>query len=195
MITLEEAKRNQANLQATAQKILDHYHVEELLKPLGEIHRVGSFRYGLMAKPDIDFLIYNSNPTLESLVNIASKIMLMDGVGKVSIHNQYIWPKDVNVPKSLYIGFKPIWQNVLWQIDAHVMKPEDQLDAENFYVGWDSKLTESQKDTIIFLKANLIEQGRYPNGFYSVMIYKAVLQGNVKTIEELENWKKKYLSN
>jgi hypothetical protein len=75
------------------------------------------------------------------------------------------------------------------------MKPQDHLDAENFYVGWDSKLTELQRETIVFLKANLIEQGRYPNEFYSVMVYKAVVQGDVKTIEELEKWKKIHPNN
>jgi hypothetical protein len=61
MISIEEAKERQAHLQSTAQKILDHYKIEQMLKPLGEVHKVGSFQYGLMVRPDIDFQIFTSN--------------------------------------------------------------------------------------------------------------------------------------
>jgi hypothetical protein len=189
MITLDEAKKQQTKLQATAQQILDHYKIEEKLKTIGQVHRVGSFEYGFMVRPDIDFEIINQNPTLEPLVKIAESIMLANGIGKVSIHNQYIWPEGASVTRSIYLGIKPVWGNIFWQIDVHVMKPDDRVDTENFHIGWQEKLTEEQRNTILYLKANLFELGHYSSNINSVEVYKAVISGKAKTIEELYMWK------
>ena len=187
MISIEEAKTRQASLQATAQDILDHYHIEELIAPLGEVHKVGSFQYGSMVRPDIDFLIYTLNPSIEPLLKIANNVMLSDGIGKVSLHNQYAWPTNSSVTKSMYLGIKPVWDNSFWQIDIHVMKPENHVDQDSFYLGWEKELTQEQKDTILLLKTTLNDSGRYPNEFNSVDVYKAVLNG-VSSIEQLEQF-------
>ncbi len=187
MISIEEANARQANLQDTAQDILDYYHIEELIVPLGEVHKVGSFQYGLMVRPDIDFQVYTPNPSIEPLLKIANNVMLSDGVGKVSLHNQYAWPQNASVTKSMYLGIKPVWNNNFWQIDIHVMKPEDHVDQDNFYLGWEKELTQEQKDTILLLKTILNDNGRYPDEFSSVDVYKAVLHG-VSSIEQLEQF-------
>jgi hypothetical protein len=187
MVSLKEAKERQAILHSTAQDILDYYHIENMLKPLGEVHSVGSFEYGLMVRPDIDFQIYTSLPDIKSLLKIANQVMSADGIGKVSLHNQYIWPDNASVTKSMYLGIKPVWENEFWQIDVHVMKPEDHVDQENFYLGWEKALTDEQRDTILLLKTILSDDGRYPNEFNSVDVYKAVLEG-VLSIEQLEQF-------
>jgi hypothetical protein len=189
MISIEEAKERQNLMQATAQSILDYYAIEPLLEQLGEVHKVGSYVYGLMVRPDIDFLIYSDSPTVKPLLEIANSVMLADGIGKVSIHNQYLWPSNASVTKSMYLGIKPVWENEFWQIDVHVMKPEDHVDQDNFYLNWEKELTEKQKDTILLLKTVLNDDGRYPHEFSSVEVYKAVLMGKVSTIKQLERWK------
>jgi len=189
MISIEEAKERQNLMQATAQSILDYYAIEPLLEQLGEVHKVGSYVYGLMVRPDIDFLIYSDSPTVKPLLEIANSVMLADGIGKVSIHNQYLWPSNASVTKSMYLGIKPVWENEFWQIDVHVMKPEDHVDQDNFYLNWEKELTEKQKDTILLLKTVLNDDGRYPHEFNSVEVYKAVLMGKVSTIKQLERWK------
>lgn len=194
MISIEEAKERQAKLQSTAQSILDYYHIEEMLKPIGYVHKVGSFQYGFMVRPDIDFQIFTPTPTIKSLLEIANAVMSADNIGKVSLHNQYVWPEGASVTKSLYLGVKPIWENQFWQIDIHVMKPEDHVDQENFYLGWEKELTDEQHDVILLLKTVLSDEGRYPHEFSSVEVYKAVLSGQVSTIEQLEEWKKRQTS-
>jgi hypothetical protein len=89
----------------------------------------------------------------------------------------------------MYLGIKPVWDNEFWQIDVHLMKPDDHIDQGNFYLGWENDLTAAQRDTILILKTILNDNGRYPNEFSSVEVYKAVLSGQVSTIEQLEKWK------
>lgn len=189
MISVNEAKNRQAQLQSTAQSILDHYHIEEMLEPLGDVHKVGSFQYGFMVRPDIDFQVFTPDPSIEPLLKIANTIMTTEGIGKVSLHNQYVWPKNASVTKSMYLGIKPIWEDSFWQIDIHVMKPGDHVDQDNFSLGWEKALTEEQRDAILLLKTILSDNGRYPNEFSSVEVYKAVLSRQVSTIEQLESWK------
>lgn len=90
VITLAEAKIHQDKLQVTAEQLLGHYQFEQLQAPLGELYRVGSFQYGLMVKPGIDFVIYNSNTTIEPLLTIANRPIISGGIGKVSVANHLI---------------------------------------------------------------------------------------------------------
>ncbi len=189
MITIQEAKECQAQLQQEAREILDYYQLEPLLVPLGTLHTVGSFRYGWMVKPDIDFLIYNDKPDFEPLLTIAHKMMHLPGMGKVSIANHFAWPDIPGVPKSMYLCLKPNWQGTVWQIDIHMLKPEDHADKDNFALGWEKKLTGDQKDAILLLKYQLKEQGRYGTDFWSADIYRAVMNNHVLTLKDLELWR------
>ncbi len=190
MISLVDAKQHQLVFQQDARALLDFYNIEPLLGPLGEVHTIGSFAYGLMVKPDTDFLIYNERPEFESLLAIANTLMHSPGMGKVSVANHFAWPDMPGVPKSMYLCLKPNWHNVVWQIDIHVMKRQDHQDSDTFAIGWHKKLTEDQRDTILLLKYQLAEQKRYCMDFFSADIYRAVVKDNVRTISELEEWRK-----
>ena len=193
MSELKVAQIRSQQLQIDAQTIVEHYDLLNLLSPLGDVHLWGSLQYGLMMKRDIDFVIFNEQPTLDPLIELATRLMHFPGICKVAVANHYIWPTLPGVPKSLYLSIKPIWNNQLWEIDIHVLKPEDQADRTMFPLNWYIKLTDEQRNSILLLKYQLIQEKRYGKDFYSTDVYRAVLYDNICSIAGLEEWRKTHV--
>src|SRR5437588_869275 len=110
MIDLVEAKRRAAKLQRQADQVLQHFQFEKLLQELGEVHRIGSYIYGLMVKPDIDYAIYNDTSDYQKVTSVGYQIALMPDIVGVSISNNALVPNRVGFPPSHYLGIKPLWR-------------------------------------------------------------------------------------
>ncbi len=190
MTQLEEAHIRNQQLQEEAKAIIRHFKLKELLAPLGEVHLWGSALYGLMVKPDIDFMIFNENLAIEPIIQIAENLMHTPQIGKVAVANHLIWPQKPGLPRSMYLSIKPIWNEQLWEIDIHIMNRKDQLDTQTFPIDWHTKLTSQQRDVIIMLKDQLVETKQYGKEFFSADIYRAVMNDGISSLTELENWRK-----
>lgn len=189
-MTLEEAKQQAEALLSEGKRVIEKLDIERQLGSMGKLHLTGSFRSGLMVKRDIDFYILVDEPQLQPLADLGRKLMDDPTVGKISIANHYIWPKTPGVPRSLYLCIRPVVEGELWQVDVHMMNPDDLPDKTNYPLDWEDKMTGKQKDSALMLKANLQELGRYPGEFRSADIYRAVMNDGIKTIPELQTWRK-----
>ncbi|MBI2798426.1 hypothetical protein HYX70_04000 [Candidatus Saccharibacteria bacterium] len=195
MITLEEANKKAEALQKDGRALLDQYDTLSLLARLGDIHVDGSFAYGLMVKPDIDFHIYSSFPDIRKVSEVSQKLLETPELVRILVSNKqdYLEP-ETGHPKGIYLGFRIFYKGQAWNFDVWVVKPENKVDSEMFEFGWHKKLTKEQRDSILLLKYNLKDQGRYPGldeGMYaSADIYRAVMKDGVRTIEELDEWRK-----
>ena len=194
MVTLEEAIKKQATLQKEGQELLDKYKVIEIMEDLGEVNIDGSFAYGLMVKPDIDLHIYNDSPDIAKVSTACQKLFKFPELIRLLVSNrQNFLEPQTGMPKGIYIGLKIFYKGKNWNFDIWNLKPEDKIDPETFEAGWHDKLSKKQRDAILLLKHNLVDQGRYPGleagMFASADIYRAVMKDGVRTIEELENWR------
>lgn len=194
MITVEEAKKHQVSLQKDGQAILSKYSILKLLSKLGDVHIDGSFTYGLMVKPDIDFHIFTESPDIMNVADVCRELFMIPELTRLHVSNRqsFVEPRP-GTPKGIYLGFRIYFQGSEWNFDIWNINPKHKINSETFATGWHEKLTQNQRDVILLLKYNLKELGRYPGiekGMYaSADVYRAVLTGDVHTIEELDNWR------
>lgn len=194
MITIEEANDQQASLQNDGQALMAEYSIEKLLSKFGKVQIDGSFAYRLMCKPDIDFHVFTQSLSIKPVAEVCQELLLIPELTQLQVSNrQSFVPPRPGTPKGIYLGFKIFFRNKNWNFDVWNINPAHKINSETFARGWEKKLTEQQRDTILLLKYNLIEQERYPGiekGMYaSADVYRAVLSGDVQTIEELDSWR------
>ncbi len=196
MITLKEAKQRQDGLQKQAKALLEHFQIIEKLKPLGEVGLYGSYLYGLMVQPDIDIEVSTDHPDLDDVSTVAQFYIKNERINRVMVTSKYLSRHDGTPgrPPGIYLGISPYWEGREWNLDIWIMPPQNKLDQENFPSNWHAKLTDKQRESILLLKYNLSQQRRYPGTkdgqFLSADIYRAVMNDGVKSIEELDDWRK-----
>lgn len=197
MISIAEAHAKQDAMQAQGQRLLESLNLVERLKGFGEVHIQGSFLYGLMVKEDIDMYVLVDEYDLEEVAELAKQLIIETKAGKVAVDNTRTDRVAIpGVPKAYYMGLKPSFENVMWNFDIWFVKEQDLIDQQNFPLGWEKKLSQEQRDAIIFLKANLKEQKLYPHSskipgsYASADVYRAVMNDSVKTVDELHEWRK-----
>lgn len=196
-MTLEEAKRQQKVLQDRATELLENYQIKELFSRVGELTIVGSYSYGLMVIPDIDFNIYCENPLAfnDQISDLVNVLLKKEGVVKVSIAKSgFFMPPDDGKPKGIWIGINILFKEKIWNIDTWVLRKEE---AEAVPLGFSvNDLSQELRDKILLLKAELNAQNKYgrKKSFYSAEVYKAVVEANVSTVNELEDWQQEQLA-
>jgi|SRR5438309_5512697 len=189
-MTLEEAKKTAALLKADAEELLEKFEIKKHLRALGEVEIRGSVLYDLMVRYDLDFNIYSDDPKIEKAAEVAKGLTTVPEMYGVQVNSHFVVPPPLGKPKGIYLGIKPYFKGNVWIIDGWYLKREDALDQIEFGPGWWKEVSVEQKDSMLLLKANLNEQGRYAKEFFSAEIYRAVKDDGVRSIEELENWRK-----
>lgn len=152
-----------------------------------KVNLVGSLKIGVLAKHlDIDFHIYTPELKLGQSFDIMAQIT--ENLEAKSC--QFI-----NLSETQEECFE--WhltcldtENKLWQIDIIQIKQGSKYDGhfENIAEKIKSLMTEEQKQTILKLKFETPENIKISGMEY----YKAVIQDNVKNIDELLKWKGKH---
>lgn len=198
MITLGEAKRRQAELQARGQRLLDSFDIVDQLSLIGEIEIQGSFAAGLMVKPDIDIYVLNESPSLRAVADLAREITMLDGTVRVMTVNFLVNSSDPGTPKGVYLGVRRLFEGEVWNFDIWVISPNERLDLENFPPQWHTKLTPAMHDAALLMKYQLTEQGLYPRSskvkgsIASAEIYRAVMNDGIKSTDDLKEWQKSH---
>ncbi len=189
MTRLEQARQRSSQLRESAKEILNALDLETRLSHLGDFQLDGSYASDMMVKPDIDIRVVTANPDLRSAATFAQEMMLMPDVRRTMVTNYLRHSTKTGMPKGIYIGLHIMQDDVRWNVDIWVMRESERLDTANFPRGWFERLTNDQKDIIIMLKTDLLEAGRYPGEYHSADVYRAVMNGGVSSVSELEQWR------
>ena len=73
----------------------------------------------------------------------------------------------------------------LWNVDLWFFDKDTIAEAENYCDNIADNTSQAQKDTIVSIKSELIERGLYSFEQYkSVDVYKAVMESNVRNLDE-----------
>jgi hypothetical protein len=194
MIDLVEAKRREQELFDQGTRWLEATNLIELLQPLGDVQLDGSFAYRLLVKPDIDFHIYNDDPDFSVATAIARKMLDFPDIVRFRMVNTYVNKPKPGEPKGHFLGLKLQFEDRLWTLDVWVIRPEDKNDSATFPPDWYKKLTPEQHDTILLIKHQLKEAGRYGGAtgdkFASADVYRAVMNDGITHIDQLMEWRK-----
>ncbi|CDZ40243.1 hypothetical protein NOJ28_11680 [Neorhizobium galegae] len=185
----------QAELQAQADAIVSALGLDDLLGAAGNPVRVGSSALGLMVRRDIDITVVCERldpATRRTVAEIAGELMLDRRVGALRYRNDSgVWNAEPeNYPDGLYLGLTyrtekaEDWNFDIWFVDEPDRQP-DLGHLKNLL----PRLTDEVRETILVIKADLAAmtpKGGKPAP--SALVYEAVLDGEVRTTAEFEEW-------
>lgn len=174
--------------QQKALKIIDALNIVNVWENIGaRVNQVGSVKLGLLAKHrDIDFHIYTEKLDVKQSFAVISELCANPAVKKCEFTNLadteencfewHIWYEDE--------------EKAHWQIDMIQIKSKTFYDGyfENVAEQILSQMTEMQKETILKLKYETPESVKISGIEY----YKAVIQDNCQTYEDLLEWRKNH---
>jgi hypothetical protein len=184
-------------MQEEGKRLLKSLNMLPDLAEFGTVQVQGSFLYGLMVKRDIDIYVLIDEYDLAKVADYAHKLIVSEKIGKTSVDNMRMERVLIKgVPNGHYLGLNVPFEGSMWNFDIWFVKKEDLIDQSNFPLGWENKLSQEQRDSILFLKHNLSEIKLYPHSskvagsFASADVYRAVMNDGIKTIDELQEWRK-----
>jgi len=157
------------------------------LNEYGNPHITGSYRMDIMAWNDLDINVLNKQMSIDKLYELSCFIF------KIFKPIWYEAKQETNSDgKTVWFhGFETMVTGTLWNIDIWFFDEETVLKAEQFCDNIKEKINSNPTyaEIILAIKENLIDNQQYGYGKYtSNDVYKAVLNHNIKSIDEFFNY-------
>lgn len=175
------------SLQKEAKEVLDNLDLLSILNKVGEPNIVGSLELNLMSHRDIDIVV-RCNPDYEKFLKIVNELFRKEEVYDMAIQD---FRKSIhsNRPQGIYCKINYLRKpDLFWKIDIWFIKHSTAEDV----VDWvKPKLTDVNKKLILKIKNEMREKIKNGKQISGYKVYKAVLEYDVKDLEEF----KKYLHN
>jgi hypothetical protein len=170
-------------LQKRAHEVIEELRLITRWETVGKTYLVGSTRFGLMYSPNLDFEIYVDTPRIADGFAIIQQIAEIPGVKQIEYLNFLNIPSD----PGLYwrIDYEDA-QGVLWDVDNWLVPhshPHAGM-ADRFAQAMEKALTDETRRAILQIKQGA-SQNPKPRG---IDIYRAVLQGRARSMEEYQAW-------
>ena len=171
--------------QKIAKHILSELCLMERWKAFGRPVIVGAVAYDLVVSPDIDMEIYCPDLKIEHGFQIMGQCALHPNVTKARFSNELSGPD-----KALYWQLRYRYENgEEWKIDMWSAADDYQLPrSEELIQPMKAALTLQTREIILRLKEQRKEISTL--NCQSIDLYRAVLDDEVCTVEELQKWLK-----
>ncbi|MFD1674364.1 hypothetical protein [Alicyclobacillus fodiniaquatilis] len=189
-MTDDELLRQQHSLQIEAKEVADELQLDELLTTVGEPTRVGSSALGLMVWRDLDITVVCSSLNKENIAHIAREMMVRRGVRELRFLNDSGSLKmDSDYPDGLYLGIKyrslngADWKLDIWFVD----EPEKQPDLQHIKT-MPARITPELRKSILNIKRVWSTRVEYGKQVTSYDIYTAVLDDDIRTLSQFDEW-------
>ena len=179
---------NNADRKTNADRLLYELGLFDKLAEIGKPHIIGSYRMDMMAWNDLDIDIENDAMSLDKIYELS--IFIIDTFRPV----WYEAKEEINAEgkKVWFQGFETMITGELWNVDLWFFDKETIVEAEAFCDSIANNTSQEQKDIIVKIKSELIERGLYSFEQYkSVDVYKAVLENDVKNVDDFYSVAKK----
>ena len=186
----DDLLRAQDVLQAEASAVEADLALTQLLHSVGQPVRVGSSALGLMVWRDLDITVICPTLQCELVAAIGAQLAVHPRVRQVLFRNDTeIWNTDPSYPDGLYLGLKyrtlddGDWKVDIWFVD----QPERQPDLTHLRT-MPAQLTPDRRKSILLIKSAWAARPEYGTTVGSFDIYSAVLNHNVRTTKEFDQW-------
>lgn len=179
---------NSQEIRKNADRILYEHGLLDLLKPLGTPHVVGSYRMDMMAWNDLDIDIENDRMDMDKLYRLTGSVLRAfrpswyEAKQERTADGKNVW----------FHGFEAVVNGELWNVDLWFFDRETIESAERYCDNIVRTASAVQKEQIFLIKQELMRRGLYSfDKFHSMDVYRAVLDMNVRDIDEfLERYAK-----
>ena len=150
---------------------------------------VGAIRHGLVVALDIDMEIYSDNPRIEHGFELMSEVARLPGVWKIRFTNQL----EDDADPGLYwqIRYRD-QEGEVWNVDSWLLGHDHPYAhwAERFADAMAKALTDDTRHAILEIKESLLAE----EGIRGIDIYRAVLDGGVRSPSEFRSWAAEHTS-
>ncbi len=172
---------NNTDRKAKADLILYEFGLLKKIEEIGKAHIIGSYRMDMMAWNDLDVDIENDTMSLDKMYELSTFIIN-------TFHPVWYEAKEEvndNGKKVWFHGFETMITGELWNVDLWFFDKKTIFDAEKYCDSIVNNTNQTQKDIIVSIKRELISRGLYSFEQYkSIDVYKAVLETDVKNVDE-----------
>lgn len=180
LLQQQDALQNEANL------LIEKLELRKTLNKVGVMSVVGSVELGLMTWRDIDIEVFVEQASRDSISEVV-KNLLNKAVNRIDFtfidnNNNYLQA----MPEGLYLGIKyKVEKDIAWKIDIWFVSGKHS-EGFNHLTELKSKLTDEFKIIVLDIKSQIADNPKYKKEIMSVDIYDAVLNQNVKNLEEFK---------
>lgn len=184
---LEESRK----IKIQADTILRESRIVETLSTYGEVKIGGSYALDVMLRPDIDIFVVSPEHNWRKLLDLHSKIMETKYFRELGFINWIDFKPDPSIdnwtPSIRGFYLQPVvpFEKQLWKMDIWLITPE--YDKSDETTGHFKKILdksdESKKLSILEIKAAMRKGKKYVDGVNGRIIYRAVLENGVSTVE------------
>jgi hypothetical protein len=184
----EELFALNTSLHIEADKMLKETGLGKIISEAG-YKPVGSYVMQTMTWRDLDFERSENPPDWQRHWEFGMKLAQTGWVWKFSCVNEYHHRRDIVPDAGLYWGLQFDYpkDGPIWKIDLWTARPEEWVHlAER--AEWMSKLTHEARFHILAIKDAVWDSPDYRKTLLSVHIYEAVLEHNIRTLEEFREW-------
>lgn len=170
-----------------ADRILINTGLTDSLKRYGEVNYTGAYAGDVMMHGDIDIAVVRETPySLEEIFIIFKEIYFERKFKCYFLDGDWNNPKKgKDFPNGHYIGLKDVINDEKWKFDIWFISREEFNKRSNLLSIDKVQLTEDQKERILLFKQYRKDNMLDING---QSIYKAVLEGDCKSIESLKSY-------
>ena len=178
---------NRDGIRKNADRILYEFGLLRKLEQYGKPHIIGSYRMDMMAWNDLDIDIENGDMSLDKLHDLTIWVLntfhpvWYEAIEEVNREGKRVW----------FHGFETTVTGELWNMDLWFFDGDTIERAERYCDDIASRATQSQVESIIGIKQELIERGLYSFDQYrSIDVYRAVLEDGITGVDDfLQNVK------
>ncbi|HJP95428.1 MAG TPA: hypothetical protein VJ875_26000 [Pyrinomonadaceae bacterium] len=178
-------------LRAEADVLLYELGLKKLIEEYAPVHITGSYALQLMVWRDLDIMMNAPGITVGQFFDLGKRITVLLAPWKMFFTNSRENSSN-DYPSGLYWGIRMgdikrgAWKIDLWAFDSDQFR-EKVLEGEALK----SRLTEKNRLIILDLKGQLWDKPEYRDTITSQDIYAAVLDREVKTLDEFFRFIKK----
>jgi hypothetical protein len=165
-----------------------------LLEKYGQVELVGSYASNLMTWRDINLQFLLEDAEDKATVFAMAKEIGVNFDVKRVVFNHHRLQEETPFNYGLYLGIHLLLRQKTWKIDIWCVGPKDFERTVAEHRAQIKALKSIDRHTILTLKFALIERGDYRNTIWSVDLYRAILEGNILTIEQFDEWRRDQFS-
>lgn len=191
--TSARRRRDRADaLQAEADAVVSELGLDgPLLGAVGEPHRVGSSRLGLMVWRDIDITVVCQRLDVVVVSDLAGTLLRRGDVREVTLRSEVgrLNTDPATYPDGLYLqvryapAHREEWKLDVWFVD----EPERQPDLRHVR-SLPALLTEQARDAVLAVKEHWAARSEYGTSVTSADVYRAVLEDGVGDVTGFDAW-------
>ncbi len=174
-----------------ADEILKKTKIVELFSTYGEVKMVGSYPLDVMLREDLDIYVLVKEHSYAKVVEIITSLLSLNYFQQICFANWLDHSREKGL-KGYYLEPKVNIGGNRWKLDIWFMT-EDQykFHTEKFLeLLKNNENADKLRLKILELKNHYREGDKYQGNINGKLIYKAVLEHGVRTVEQFENYVK-----